>query len=185
MEPQTDINSFRQVVLSLNELEIPYFLTGSLALAVYSRPRLSHDIDFCVHMQKPHVSKMVGRLGNDFYIDAQMMTEAIDTQHMFNIIHLGTNEKMDFFIFNPSDPVPDFCFQNLQKVKLFGLPVPIPTLEGILLIKLRWIKLGGGPIHDQDIRILIDENQDRIQWDRVNRVAEQAALTGILRGYHS
>jgi hypothetical protein len=29
----------------LNELEIPYMVTGSLAAMIYGEPRLTHDID--------------------------------------------------------------------------------------------------------------------------------------------
>lgn len=45
------IHLFQKIVDVLYELEIPYMLSGSVAMSIYIVPRSTRDYDFEVHIQ--------------------------------------------------------------------------------------------------------------------------------------
>ena len=56
----------RRVISILEEAEIPYMLTGSLAVAYYAVPRATQNIDLVVELspdQLPHLTDLVSAAG--------------------------------------------------------------------------------------------------------------------------
>lgn len=73
----------------LDSAAIPYMLTGSMALALYTRPRMTRDIDLVIECQSPDFETIVRLFEVDCYVDAQEVRDAIASRTMFNIIHNG------------------------------------------------------------------------------------------------
>ncbi|WP_289500621.1 hypothetical protein [Gloeocapsopsis sp. IPPAS B-1203] len=48
--------------------------------------------------QLAHVSPLLVAMGKDFFIDEGMVTEAIECQSSFNVIHLESMQKADIFL---------------------------------------------------------------------------------------
>ena len=42
----------------LNELEIPYMVTGSVAAMLYGEPRLTHDVDLVLQIQQSDIARL-------------------------------------------------------------------------------------------------------------------------------
>jgi hypothetical protein len=79
-------------------LNIPYLVGGSLASSLHGIPRSTQDVDLVANLKSHHVPAFVKALESVFYVDADMIQEAIQHHSSFNVIHLATmfkNEKLD------------------------------------------------------------------------------------------
>jgi len=56
----------------LDSAGIPYMITGSVAMAVYSVPRMTRDIDLVVELKPGDVDKIVDLFSEDCYIDPEV-----------------------------------------------------------------------------------------------------------------
>lgn len=128
---------------ALDRLGIRYLVGGSLASSVHGIPRSTQDIDLLVELPGSLVDALVKELEADFYIDRDMVMDAVRRRASFNIIHLGTMLKIDFFV---SDRRPLLIeeMSRRQVVELGDPPtsVGVCTAEDIIVQKLDWFEKG-------------------------------------------
>lgn len=86
-----------QVAEVFEHLNIPYFIGGSLATAIHGVARATMDVDIIADIQLSHVEGFVSALENAFYVDDEMIKEAIVQRSSSNIIHRETMFKVDIF----------------------------------------------------------------------------------------
>jgi hypothetical protein len=134
-----------RVVEVFDRLGIPYLIGGSLASAVYGVYRATLDVDLVADIQSDQISQLVELLKDEFYIDPEMILDAIQHTASFNLIHLETMFKVDVFILKkrPFD-------QNQMQRRILHLIGEGPserayfsTAEDIILAKLEWFRAGG------------------------------------------
>ena len=89
---------FKQIVERLYSAEIAYMLTGSMALALYSRPRMTRDIDLVIACRPADSDTIVQLFESDCYVDPTEVRDAIVSRTMFNIIHNKWIIKADFIV---------------------------------------------------------------------------------------
>ena len=77
---------------------IRYLVGGSLASSVYGVPRATQDVDLVAEVGLAHIEALTNALAKDFYLDADMIREAIKRRGSFNVVHLPTMFKADVFI---------------------------------------------------------------------------------------
>jgi len=87
-----------RIARELDRLGIRYLIGGSLASSLHGVPRATHDVDIVADISENHILEFVKALESEFYIDAEMIREAVRIQSMFNIIHQETMFKIDIFI---------------------------------------------------------------------------------------
>src|SRR6266542_2452100 len=92
-----------EVVAALDELQIPYLVGGSLASSVHGIPRSTDDLDLVVDLPGRLVEPLVARLEGRFYIDRDLIHDALRRRASFNIVHLATMFKVDLFTFDRSE----------------------------------------------------------------------------------
>jgi hypothetical protein len=88
----------KDIARRLEDAGIEYMMTGSMALAFYSTPRMTRDIDIILQVSYADVGKIVALFKKDFYIDENSVRQAVRDQSMFNIIHNESVLKVDFII---------------------------------------------------------------------------------------
>ena len=88
----------KDIARRLEDAGIEYMMTGSMALALYSIPRMTRDIDIIIQVTDADVGKIVNVFKGDFYIDESSVRQAIQDSGMFNIIHNESVLKVDFII---------------------------------------------------------------------------------------
>src|SRR5215831_12430669 len=93
----TPAAAFKRILEVLDRLEIPYFVTGSVASSVYGIARTTLDLDLVVDLRENHIPQLVSELRADFYADPEMMSDALKRGRSFNLIHLATSYKIDIF----------------------------------------------------------------------------------------
>jgi uncharacterized protein YeeX (DUF496 family) len=85
----------------LNDLKIPYLITGGMAVLIWGRPRFTADIDIAVELKINDINKLKNALfalGKANYIDENMMKDAIAHNGEFNFIHGESGVKVDFWV---------------------------------------------------------------------------------------
>ena len=102
------------------------------------------DIDLVAEMAESHIPEFVSALVGDYYVDADMIREAIRERSSFNLIHQATMFKVDVFI--PKGRLYDreaMRRRHRERFSAEGLEVPVATAEDIVLAKLEWFERGG------------------------------------------
>jgi len=126
-----------------DRLGVDYFVGGSVASSVHGRPRTTDDIDVVAAIGGPQTDDFVRALGKDFYVDGDMIRDAIRRRASFNIIHLATMLKVDVFVLGNED----FAAEEMKRraaVPLRGSRVWFSSPEDIVLEKLDWFRKGEG-----------------------------------------
>lgn len=77
------------LVRVFDDLKIRYVVGGSLASSLYGIPRATQDVDLVAEVKPGNVQDITSALGRDFYVDANMINEAIRRSASFNVIHLA------------------------------------------------------------------------------------------------
>lgn len=130
----------------LDRLGVPYLVGGSLASSVFGVPRATQDVDLVADLRREHVASFVAALSDEFYVDAEMVEDAIRRRRSFNVIHLGTMFKADVFIMK-MDP---WFHEEMQRAReqtvgvgAESISIRFATPEDTLLHKLVWYRMGG------------------------------------------
>ncbi|MCP4403531.1 MAG: hypothetical protein GY801_40275 [bacterium] len=103
------------------------------------------DIDLVVDIQCKHVPLLVNMLEASYYIDRDMILEAIERRASCNLIHLESLLKIDVFILKSSsyDPLLEAC-ANIKVTRLFLYMTEQHTHHWFSQLQPGNIKLGTG-----------------------------------------
>jgi hypothetical protein len=153
----------------LDELGIGYMLTGSVAAAVYSVPRMTRDIDLVVECAASDVDKIVAAFESDCAISADAVREAVANTTMFNIIHERWVIKADFIVRKDS-PYRKREFERRRRFVVDGVPIAFAAPEDLILSKLCWARDTGSAVQLRDVRGLLAADVD-LDWRYLERWA--------------
>jgi len=137
------------VVNAFERLEVSYFVGGSVASSAHGLPRTTLDVDLVADLKHAHVAPLVEQLQAAYYVDADMIYDAIDRRSSFNVIHLETMLKVDVFVLK-QEPYDQTAFRRAQaKHPLLSQESTVETrfvlasAEDVVLHKLLWYRMGG------------------------------------------
>lgn len=139
-----NIAVLREVLFVLERLHIVYAVGGSWASSVYGIPRMTRDADVSVEPFPGKEKELAGAFGEAYYVSLEAITQALRERSAFNIIHFATGFKVDIFV-QGDDP---FARSMMQRRRLMSAPgtsgdsFVIVSAEDIVLLKLRWYRLG-------------------------------------------
>ena len=60
---------FQKVTDVLNENNIPYMLSGSVAMSLYIIPRATRDFDFIIHLEPKDIDQFIANFREGYYCD--------------------------------------------------------------------------------------------------------------------
>lgn len=138
----------------LDSVGIPYMMTGSMAMAVYSVPRMTRDIDLVVEVKPVDVDKIVSLFSKDCYIDPDSVKQAVNAHSIFNIIHNEWVVKADFIV-RKDEEYRREEFERRQKVVVEDMTIFIVSVEDLILSKLIWGKMSQSDLQLRDVRQMI------------------------------
>lgn len=144
----------KEVCRQLERAAIPYMITGSMAANFYAVPRMTRDIDIVIEIQRKDVEKIVGLFKDNFYIDQESVSEAIDHQGMFNILHNASVIKIDFIIRKESD-YRKLEFGRRRWAEFEGQRICLVSPEDLIISKLFWAKDSLSETQLGDVRNLL------------------------------
>jgi hypothetical protein len=171
-----EIELIKLIANRLESAKIEYMMTGSMAQAMYSTPRMTRDIDIVVQVYPADIDKFVNLFKNDFYVDRESVRRAILERGIFNIIHTETVIKVDMIVRKDEDyRVEEFT--RKKKIGVAGTQVWVVAPEDLILSKLVWVKQSQSELQAEDVRkMLVDqENLDMeylAKWSKALGVFE-------------
>lgn len=128
-----------------DSMGVRYLVGGSLASSLFGVPRATQDVDLVAELMESQVDAFVSLLLPEFYVDDEMIREAIGQRSSFNVIHLATMFKADVFIYK-QDLWSAEEFSRIYTLH-FDFPdgsraIRFSSPEDTLLHKLVWYRLG-------------------------------------------
>jgi hypothetical protein len=156
---------FQKVINVLNTCDIPYMLSGSVAMSLYIVPRATQDFDFIVHLGPQDIDRFASNFKEGYYCDKDAIEDAVKNQRMFNIIDHDTGFKADFVVLK-NDPFRQNEFSRRIPMEFFGSTIYVVSLEDLIISKLIWIQQLQSAIQMTDIRNLIVS--DNLDWEYIN-----------------
>jgi hypothetical protein len=163
-----------------DSLGIRYVVGGSLASSIYGIPRATQDVDLVADIRLPHVDAITSSLAGEFYVDAEMIRDAIKRRASFNVVHLATMFKADVFILQGDS----WSREEMARARTEQFDVPegkvavrFASPEDTLLHKMIWYKLGN-QISDRqwgDIACQVNGGT-KLLHERLSMKGEEGAL---------
>lgn len=157
-------------IRELESLDIPYFLTGSVAMLFHGNIRASHDADIAfdaAHRDLPE--RLRERLGAAVYVDVPERE-----LRPFNAIAAATGYKVDFW------PVSDAFGQSQLERRVRGVIAGrdawIASIEDLILSKLRWYAQSKSALQWQDLFGLMTLHCDDLDRAYLERWADELGL---------
>lgn len=125
----------------LNQVAVPYMLTGSMASNYWGIPRSTHDLDFVLQFDSSFVDPMIAAFDDAYFIQRSSVQSALSPPYQFNAIDEQSAFKVDFWILR-DDPYERNAFERRIQVMLLDTLAWIATAEDLILHKLFWNTIG-------------------------------------------
>jgi predicted nucleotidyltransferase len=166
----------------LNDLEIPYMVTGGMAVFVWGRPRFTADIDIVVELEETKMAQLAKALSKELtgYIDEMFMRQALAQKGEFNFIETGTGLKVDFWVLQ-EDPFDRSRIERRTPKDILGESVYFTSPEDLILIKLKWYKESGSSRHLEDAESVIKIQGDNLDKTYLQKWAQEQSTLEILK----
>ncbi len=166
----------QDIVDILDDLSVPYMLTGSLAAAYYATPRATKDIDIVFEADQAGVDQLVKRLkAAGLYVDREAALDALRSRTQFNAIAPTTGWKIDFIV-RKERPFSHVEFERRESASILGIEASLASLEDVLIAKLEWSSLGDSELQRRDVIELLERAGSRIDLVYVNRWIRELGL---------
>lgn len=169
----------------LGKLDIPYMVTGGMAVLIWGHPRFTADIDIVIALKAHNISSLVSglmKISEFGYVDEDAMREALKNHGEFNFIDGSSGVKVDFWIIG-DDSHEINRFKNRQVKEILGQKVYFISPEDLILSKLRWYKISPSSRHLEDIEsilkisgdmldkdYLFEQSRQQQTWDELNKL---------------
>jgi len=159
----------------LDGLGLRYHFTVGLAASFYGEPRFTQDVDLVIQLSpdSPETKALLERLSLGYYINRQVVLDAIRQNGLFQVLDQETAIKIDFHV---GEKIPGELLRSTRQQLLPGLTVRLVAKEDAILSKLLWVRLGSGKSKRDVIQMLKGKQE-------VNRthLREQALKLGLAK----
>jgi hypothetical protein len=145
---------YKEVTTALDQRNIPYMVSGSMAMLAYTMGRSTRDIDIVIELSEDALDQFFEIFGSHFYLRKQVATEEIRNRGMFNVIDHRSGMKIDFVV-KKNSAYRKEEFGRRQNRILFGHSAWIVSVEDLILSKLIWIQDVQSNRQMEDIRELL------------------------------
>lgn len=170
-----------QVGAALDALGVTYAVGGSFASSVQGVFRTTNDVDVVANLRAEHVERFVAMLGADYYVDADMIRDAIQRRSEFNVIYQPAIFKIDVFV----PPLDLVARRELARAEVFAFgdrTLRVISAEDVIAQKLRWYRLGGHVAQRQwdDALGVVRTRRGELDLDYLRETAEALSVVDLL-----
>lgn len=146
-----EVELLKNIAAKLESAGIEYMMTGSMAMALYSTPRMTRDIDIIIQITPGDVDKILDLFRDDFYIEEKSVRYAVLNRGMFNIIHNDSVIKVDFIVRKDEEyRIEEFTRKKMINIE--GVSISVVAPEDLILSKLVWAKRSQSELQFRDVR---------------------------------
>jgi len=166
-----------RVTRTLEELSIPYLVTGSVATIAYGEPRFTNDVDVVVRLPLNAIEHVLAAFPEEeFYLSREAMRDAVLRSTQFNILHPRSGLKIDVIVADDSE----FNSSRFDRSRRLAISptrsATFASAEDVILKKLEYYREGGSDKHLRDIAGVIAVVGKDLDLDYVERWAERLGL---------
>ena len=176
----------RKIATLLDELDIAYYIGGSVASSLQGEIRYTEDLDLVINIQSSQVQSVLNAFSKDFYISEIAIEDAMRGRtSSFNVIELETTEKADMFVMRKDA----FAISKMERRQLY-IPIDRPKSDGIYLCspedtvlqKLVWYRMTKNESQRQwrDVLGVLKLQGDRIDFEYLQKWALELELSDLL-----
>lgn len=164
----------------LEEAEIPYMATGSVASMLYGIPRFTHDLDLVLDVHDKDLSLFEAIFPlKDFYCPpaevVQLEARRAQRGH-FNLIHHDTGLKADIYLFGREE-LQAWGLKHKRRIELpTGSGIWVAPPEYVILKKLQYYREGKSEKHLQDIRGMFEVSAELIDMEFIRKSVKEKFL---------
>lgn len=170
---------FRRFVATLDQVGIPFMLTGSFAGSLHGVTRATQDIDFVIAPTEDQLHALVAALPPDaYYVDLDAALHALRRHSQFNVIDLETGWKVDLIV-RRDRPFSVQEFERRQDVEFAGVRLSVATVEDLVVAKLEWAKLGESQRQIEDVAGILRLRRDEMDVEHVEGWVEKLDLAEV------
>jgi hypothetical protein len=164
----------------LKVLDVPYIITGGIAVTVWGRPRFTADIDIVVELLLKHVDDLIREFSRikDGFIDEQMIRDALKQEGEFNFLHSVSGLKVDFWILK-NDAFDKSRIKRRIRKTVAGQELYFTSPEDLILIKLLWYKESQSTRHLEDIESVL-RIQKKLDYGYIRKWSKVQGTLSIL-----
>ncbi len=167
-------------VRRLNAVPITFMLTGSMASNAWGIPRTTHDLDFVIQLPPSQVPNLTRAFADpDYFLDERSVRDAYQPPHQFNVIHIPSALKVDFWMLRPV-PFEREMFNRRVQDSWFGETIWLATAEDIILHKLFWNSITPSERQLADVAGVVQVQGEKLDRAYLRRWAEELRVTSTL-----
>jgi hypothetical protein len=144
------VDVLRDAAQRLDRLALPWMLVGSYASGYYGEPRFTNDVDVVIAYREQDIPAIVAAFEDDYYVDAGMLSQALQYESLSNVIHNATSHKVDLSPLRQDD-YSQVALQRRTRIDMGGFEVWIATAEDMVLAKLHWAKDSRSEMQFRDV----------------------------------
>jgi hypothetical protein len=172
-----EIDIVRDISKRFEQGQIPYMLTGSMAMNYYAQPRMTRDIDVVIAIAVEDVDRVAALFRPDYYVSEENIRESLAHESSFNLIHQESVIKVDCVI-RKSSEYRRVEFERRQKISILDFTTFIASKEDLIISKLFWAKNSHSEVQVEDVRNLLATGYDA---DYVQHWTRQLGLNNLLQ----
>jgi hypothetical protein len=169
------------VIDALDALRIPYMMVGSFSSNFYGIPRATYDVDFVVELEGAAISALARHLRPQFQLDPQMTFETVAATRRYVLQLADSPFSAELFLLS-DDAHDQERFARRVRVQAGARDVFVPTVEDVVVTKLRWSHSGRRTKDIDDVRNVIAIQGERIDWAYVNSWCDRHGTRELLEG---
>ncbi len=170
----------KDVIERFEKLEIPYMLSGSMAMISYAMMRMTNDIDIVIEAKSEDAEKIIKEFEADYYVPQNRVKDSIYRQSMFNLLHQTKIVKIDCVLRKDTE-FQKLAFSNRRKIKFTDFDVWTISRDDLILSKLHWAKKSRSEMQMRDVASIIRNGYDK---EYVELWAEKLGVTDLLEECH-
>jgi hypothetical protein len=167
------------VVEKLDQADIPYMISGSVASSFHGQPRTTMDVDLVIDPTAAQLKTFVASLGEDFYVSAQAAKAAIRNRTAFNVVHRRSGWKADLLV-RRDRPYSIEEFNRRRPARLFGADLIVVSPEDSILSKLEWAQKSGSERQFRDAVGVAMIQQAHIDTGYLEKWARDLGIDALL-----
>ncbi len=162
------------IVPRLEQSDIQYMITGSIAAAYYGLGRATYDV---ISATADKLKKLVELLPKErYYVVLQDVLGAYQHCSMFNVIDTASGWKIDFILKKPG-PFHEQAFQRRLAVTFERVSTSVVSAEDLILSKLEWARMGESERQVRDVAVVLEKRQHKLDHDYLQKWINELDLT--------
>lgn len=179
LEEMNQETVIKRTIDILEKIGIDYMLTGAIAVNFYGKPRLTHDIDIVVPIQKGEIEKLVRGAGDEFWFDKERTKRITKKGGISRLLHLKTGIKIDLWPLT-QDSYDQVRFKRRVREKILERKTWLISPEDLIVTKLVWFKKSGIDKYFEDAKGICQIQKGRLDEEYLQKWAKKQKVGKLL-----